>query len=276
MTSKSPVSERLRAKSTRLTGASVRVAEVVRRNPDAVLGMTISDLAERSDTSVGSVVRFAQDLGFRGFQDLKLQLAGDLSATPPPAHDELSVPARVLAETGNALNQAAAAVDQAAFDKAVDVLLAAGRILVSGVGTSLPVATDAAYRLQLAGLPTLFYDDNHRQHVAASLLGPADVCLTVSHTGQTQETLAVTEAAREAGARTVAITSYAHSPLTQLCDVVLVAGSAETDFRVEAMTSRFVHLAIVDGLFVAVSEAQPGRAEDTQAKVLGAVAKHRL
>lgn len=275
MDATSSVAERIRALSPSLNGTASRIAEFVQTQPREILGMTVSDVAERSDTSVGSVVRFAKDLGFRGFQDLKLQLAGDVSAKAP-AHDELPLPSRVLAETGTALTQAVSSIDTSAFGEAVKRLLDANRVLVCGVGTSLPMAIDAAYRLQLAGLSTLFYDDTHRQHVAASLLGGGDLCLTISHTGQTQETLDATRSAREAGASTVAVSSFAHSPLAQLCDVVLVAGSSETSYRLEAMTSRFLHLALIDALFVAVSEARPERAQKTQAIALGTVAQHRL
>jgi DNA-binding MurR/RpiR family transcriptional regulator len=269
------VQERLRANAPRLRGAAERIVSVIQAAPGAVLGMTVSDLAIRSETSVGSVVRFAQDLGFRGFQDLKIQLAGDLSAAPPEG-DEQPLPARVFTESASALKQAAGALDEGAFHKVVGLLLGSTRILVSGVGTSQPIAVDAAYRLQLAGLPTFYLDDTHRQHVAATLLTRGDLCLTVSHTGQTQETLTVTRAAREAGATTVAISSFAHSPLAQICDVVLVAGSAETGYRLEAMTSRFLHLAVIDALYVAVAEAQPERARTAQERALAALAEHRL
>lgn len=269
------VQERLRAHAPRLRGASARISSVVLSSPSSVVAMTVSDLATASQTSVGSVVRFAQELGFRGFQDLKVRIAVDLSAAPRNTTD-LPLPARVLAETASALDAARHSIDEAAFRKATDHLLASGRVLVAGVGTSQPVAADAAYRLQLAGVPTMFTEDAHRQHVAAALLGPDDACLTISHTGQTQETLTTTRAARDAGARTIAVSSFAHSPLAELCDVVLVAGSAETGYRLEAMTSRFIHLALIDALYVALTEARPEQAARAQQRALGALAQHRL
>lgn len=239
--------------------------------------MTVTDLASESSTSVGSVVRFCQELGFRGFQDLKIQLAGDVSSVvSPPSDGDEALPGRVLLETATALRQAAHSIDTETFAQAVDLLCAARRILVTGVGTSAPVAADAAYRLTLAGVSAMSVVDAHGQHVAAALLGPEDVCLTISHTGQTQETLAVTTAANEAGAKTIGISSFSRSPLAQLCDVLLVAGSAETSFRLEAMTSRFIHLAVIDALFVALTQRQPERSRHAQAAALAVLASHRL
>lgn len=278
MSTATPVIERIRAVGDGLSAAGQRIAQVLRDSPSAVIGMTVTDLANESGTSVGSVVRFCQDLQFRGFQDLKIHLAGDLSSVAGGSTDDSSeaLPGRVLLETATALRQAAQSIDAEAFTGAVDLLSGARRILVTGVGTSAPVAADAAYRLALAGASALYIADAHGQHVAAALLTPDDVCLTVSHTGQTQETLAVTAAANDAGAKSIGISSFSRSPLAQLCDVLLVAGSAETGFRLEAMTSRFVHLAVIDALYVALAQRHPERSQHAQAAALAVLASHRL
>lgn len=271
-----PVLERLRARGSALSATSSRIATVMRDNPESVVGMTVTDLASASGTSVGSVVRFCQDLGFRGFQELKLQLAGDISSRTPELDASVGLPERVLLETADALRNAISALDSVTFAQVVTLLGDAGRVLVAGIGTSAMIAGDAAYRLQLAGLVTIQHPDAHVQDVSAALLRPGDVCLTVSHTGQTRETLAITATAREVGATTIGLCSFVHSPLAQYCDVVLVAGSEETDFRIEAMTSRFVHLAIVDALYAALSERDPTRAQHAQQRSLATVARHRL
>lgn len=277
MSSATPVQERIRAVGDGLSTSGQRIARVLRDDPASVIGMTVSDLASESGTSVGSVVRFCQDLGFRGFQDLKIHLAGDVSSFASGSTDSSEgLPGRVLLETAAALRQAAQSIDAVAFGQAVELMSGARRILVAGVGTSAPVAADAAYRLTLAGVPAVSVADAHGQHVAAALLTSDDVCLTVSHTGQTQETLAVTTAARDAGAGTIGLSSFSRSPLAQLCDVLLVAGSAETGFRLEAMTSRFLHLAVIDALYVALTERHPERSQRAQTAALAALASHRL
>ena len=100
-------------------------------------------------------------------------------------------------------------------------------MLVAGVGTSQSVAADAAYRLQMGVLVTVHNPEVHSQHVAA-----ATICLM----------------------------SFARTPLTERCAVVLVAGSAETQYRLEAMTSRFVNHAVVDALYAALAQRSPERA----------------
>ena len=95
--------------------------------------------------------------------------------------------------------------------------------------------------------------DVHVQHVAARLLTDGDVCVAISHTGATRETVATVRAARDAGATTIAVTSFSRSPISRLADVVLVAGGPELSFRHEAMASRLAHLSLLDALYVAVA-----------------------
>lgn len=48
------------------------------------------------------------------------------------------------------------------------------------------------------------------------------------------------EAAKLGGATTIAVTSLSRSPLTEIADVILVAGSRELSFQLEAMAGSHV------------------------------------
>jgi DNA-binding MurR/RpiR family transcriptional regulator len=275
---------RLRALVPDLSPAGRRIGAFVLDHPHDLIHLTVTDTAERTATSVGSVVRFCQDLGLRGFQDLKIRLAaetatGSTALQPEDVHADDPPPAvldKILRAGTAAMTDAAATVSAPAFTRAVDLLGAAARILVVGVGTSAPVAADAAYRLRTTGLLAEAPGDVHVQHVSARLLTGADTCLAVSHTGQTRETLATVAAARTAGATTVAVTSFSRSPLTRIADAVLVAGSRETAFRVEAMSSRLAHIAVLDALCVSIALAHPGRARAAQVLSADVITEHRV
>ena len=165
--------------------------------------MSVTELAATSTTSVGSVVRFCQRLGLRGFQDLKMRLARESGSTADRLPEEISagdgaseVLAKVLTGSARALADAAQyPVDSGALGRVVDALLSARRILFAAVGTSAPLAADVSYRLTTIGLPATFPADVHVQHVTARMLGPGDLLVAISHTGSTIETLAVTRAA---------------------------------------------------------------------------------
>lgn len=269
---------RIDAAAEALLPAEARVAQVIREAPDAVIHQSVTELAAAAEVSTASVVRCAQKLGFKGFHDLKLALAQDLAAfrLSEPEEREMSVLSRVTAAGAQSVRDASALVDPAAFDDAVRAVDRAQRILFVGVGTSAPLAQDAGYRFRAIGLQAEAPADAHVQHVAARLLGRGDVCFAVSHTGSTRETLAAVEAARIAGAQTVLVTSFLKSPLAEVADVVLLAGSREVSFRLEAMASRLAHLAVIDAMLVAVAELDPRRSERALDLYADVIAEHRF
>lgn len=67
------------AASDRLTPTERRIAAAVLDDPTLLAFGTVSDLADRCDTSRPSIVRFAHKLGFRGYTDLQEQVRVGLS-----------------------------------------------------------------------------------------------------------------------------------------------------------------------------------------------------
>lgn len=272
----------IRAALSSLQPADARAARAILDDPGAAVYLTVTEVAARAKTSASTVVRACQELGFRGFHDLKLALARDLGAATVTARDigESDSPGdvlrKVLASDAEAIGGSLATIDERAFERAVDVLDAGRSILFVGVGTSAPLAQDAAYRFLTIGVDARAPADVHVQHVAARLLQPGDVCFAISHTGSTRETVEEVAAAREAGATTIALSSFFQSPLTEVADIVLVAGGPEHSFRIEAMASRIGHLSVLDALFVAVAVRRPERARAALEEVGRTLSDHRF
>lgn len=246
-----------------LAPSDVRVLDVVMSRPHDVLEWTVSQVAAAVGSSTSTVVRACQSLGFRGFQDLKLALARDIAIrgeddlTHASGLDPTS-PARELLEqilygSAQALRDAVTTVDPEAIETAIDRLASANRVLIVGNGTSSGPAYDAAYRLNALGLWVSAPRDALGQHVGAVQLNADDIALVLSHTGSTRETLLAAQAAAERSAFVIAITSFTRSPLEELAAVTLVAGGPDQGFRLEAMSSRIAHLAVLDTLFVGVA-----------------------
>lgn len=266
-----------------LHASDARVARVILDEPDAIIYRSVSEVAEAAQTSTATVVRCAQKLGFRGFHDLKLALARERATfeakerqSSPPADPRLADLAQVIAAGAQTVQDAAALVDPDAFDATVSAIAGARRVLFAGIGTSAPLTQDAAYRFSAIGIRGESYGDAHVQHLQARLLGRSDVCVAVSHTGSTQETLEVVRAARRGGALTVAITSFARSPLTEIVDHVIVAGTREVSFRLEAMASRLAHLVLLDALLVSVASRDERRARIALEAYTDMLGEHRL
>ncbi|MEW1635464.1 MurR/RpiR family transcriptional regulator [Streptomyces sp. NPDC093801] len=240
----------VRAHLPGLRDTEARVARVVLDQGAGLVRLSVSDVAALAGTAPSSVVRACQRLGFRGYQELKLAAARQAPA-PAPSRDR-DPAARALADTvragREALEGVAATVAPQELRAAAGLLDAAPRVLVVGAGLSGAVALDAAYRLRALGCAVDAPADPLTAQLAASQLTSAGVCLAVSHTGATRSTVDAARRARQAGARVVAVTSYARSPLSETADHTLVAGGQDLVFGLETVASRLAHLTVIDAL----------------------------
>lgn len=273
----------VQSKSDRLTPGETRIAEVLIELGPELIYRSVSDVAEQAGCAISSVVRCCQSLGFKGFQDLKIAfnregitptqtLQGGVEAGDDPA----AILNKVVGAAAEAVTTGTGFVDRDLFASATQLLGGARAVLFLGVGTSAPLAQDMSYRFLTIGVRAEAPADVHVQHVRAGLLGDGDVVVAVSHTGSTRETVSAARAARAAGAKVIAVTSFANSPLVETTNVVLVAGSRETAYRIEAMASRVAHLVVLDALFVAVATAGQDRANNALEVTEGVLADHRF
>ena len=58
--------------------ASQRIGEFVIRHPGQVVHMSVSEVAENTESSEGSVIGFCKMVGATGFQQLKIALAQEI------------------------------------------------------------------------------------------------------------------------------------------------------------------------------------------------------
>ncbi|AJP00679.1 transcriptional regulator [Streptomyces cyaneogriseus subsp. noncyanogenus] len=249
-TSGGRLSAQVRAKLPELRDTETRVARVVLDQGAALVHLSVSDVAALAGTAPSTVVRACQRLGFRGFQEVKIEAARQAAPPPPPPPDDPA--ARALAEavraSRDALDGVAATLDPTVLSAAADAFHAAPRVVVAAAGLSVAVALDAAYRLRALGCVVDAPADPLTAQLAAAQLPPDGVCLAISHTGATRTTVDTARRARRAGAAVVALTSYARSPLSETSTHVLVAGGQDLVFGLETSASRIAHLAAVDAL----------------------------
>lgn len=265
-----PAAARLQSMVGTLPATSRRIAEYVLAHVADVVHMSVTELAERTGSSEGSVVGLAKQLGYTGFQQLKIALAQDLVAPVQFIHEDLepgdstdTVVRKIFASHVQALQDTRASLGVAALRRAVALIREARRVEVYGIGSAAPIAEDAGYRLMRIGVEARVLVDSHTQAIGASMAGPEVATLTISHSGATQETLTATRLAREAGARTIVVTNYGKSPIQAFADVVLFTVARETDFRTEAMTSRVAQLGVIDALIACLALEDHEKSSET-------------
>lgn len=229
-----------------------RIADCVLSDPEKIMNSTVGYISATAGVSEGSVINFANSLGFKGFSQLKINLAQNISMfNKRDGIAEDDSPKQVMRKLiDRAIDSFESTYDsmENEMEQAADLLLKASRIIVVGVGHSIAIARDLSIRLMWIGLPASVEADNLLVRILVSQMKENDVIFAVSNSGRTREVLDVVEEAKKAGAKVISLTSHNPSPLTRLSDVSLVAVSMEAKNHREPITARLTQLLLGDCL----------------------------
>lgn len=249
----------IRRAKPQLTPAEQRVADQVLARPRAVLSDPIAEIAKAAGVSQPTVIRFCRSLGCEGLSDFKLRLASGLTGTVPVTHTKVNeddsmveLGAKVLGNTASAILQVRSQLNRETIDKATELLMQARRVECFASGHYGVVAQDAQFKFLRFGMPSSCYTEPRLQQLAAQVLGPGDVALIISSAGKLPELLEVADAARERGAKVIAITA-SHSPLVRKADVALLVDHLEDVSTHLPMVGRILHLLVIDILAVGLA-----------------------
>jgi arabinose-5-phosphate isomerase len=151
------------------------------------------------------------------------------------------------------------------FARAVEIVATAeGRVIVAGVGKSGLIGRKIAATLTSTGTPATFLHPVESVHGDLGIVGPRDVAILLSKSGETVELLPLLEELKRLGVRVIALTGDVGSTLGRHADVALDAWVREEacPHDLAPTTSTTAALALGDALAVALLEEKGFRRED--------------
>jgi len=243
-----------------LRTAEQRVADFILKHAEELIYLTVTELAERTQTSESTVVRLCQKIGYKGYQEFKIMLARDLVGPTETVYEQIesgdSLPAlktKIFQANVQALKDTIEVLSDEELAKAVEALARARRVEVYGIGGSAPLALDAYHKFMKLGISAVALSDSDLMAMSSSLLSAGDVALGISHTGASRDVCDALENAHNAGATTICITHRATSPITKVASIRLFTAAKETAFGSDATSSRIAQLTIIDTVFAGIA-----------------------
>ncbi len=153
----------------------------------------------------------------------------------------------------------------AEFAAAVErIASSSGRVIVAGVGKSGLIGRKIAATLTSTGTPAAFLHPVESVHGDLGIVGPADVAILLSKSGETAELVPLLEQLKRLGVGVIALTGAPGSTLARYADVVLDGSVREEacPHDLAPTTSTTVALALGDALAVVLLERKGFRRED--------------
>lgn len=256
---------RLRARQARSREAEGRLIAAILGDPQFAAQATIAELARRAGVSEPTITRLARSLGFGGTQEMRIHLAQALAiggaylrAAPPAASGAAGfgdAVAAIAKGAHSALELLTLGLAGADVEGMAGSLRGAGQILVCGTGGgSSMAAVEMQNRLFRLGLKVTAQTDPQLQRMNASVLGPGDVLVAFSISGQVRSVIDATRLARQYGASTIAVTRP-ETPLAGLAQALLPLQVQEDGNLYKPSSVRYALLACVDILAMATAHA---------------------
>ena len=263
-----------------------KVADFVLENPQEVLDLTISDLAERCGVGDTTVFRFCRSLKLGGYQDFKLSLALsthsremlDINANVDVAdsRDIREISQKILSVYTAALNHAYNYLNFEAVSRTVDQIISANQIYLYGFGGSAITSLEMQNKF-LRLMPNIsFTSDAHMQLTSATLLRPGDLAIIFCNSGMTKDCIQIAKSVRESGGTTVFITSFLKTPAAPYADILLQCGAREGPMQGGSISAIASQMYMVDILYAELFRRMNGDAEINKQKTSQEIAEKML
>ena len=241
----SELSSRIGLYRPKFNGTQQKIADFLLADEQAVLDMSIYDMAEKIGTSVATVTRFCQMIGYSGLADMKFHmqqqavaLEGDIGITRSDSVNVIKQ--KMMQFSENALHSCLMGLDNDALEQAVEAVGKAHRIMLSGNGSAGGVTQSAAGLLMNMGFNAFCVNDNLLQLRTAANLGEEDVLIAVSYDGRAKSTGDAMMLAQKAGAKVILITSVRESLLGSYADIILLTPARAAGNAMNITASVFI------------------------------------
>ena len=258
----------LERKQGTFSKGQLRIARYIMENADKASYMTASKLGQKTGVSESTVVRFALELGYAGYPEMRKALQEtirsrltslqrmEVARTVIGTRDPLTA---ILNSDMENILLTQSAVSRNVFEHAVETILRARNIYILGARTSSALAVFMGFYLGLILGNVRVLNENREGEIMEQMLriGSDDLFIGISYPRYSRRTVQAVRFAKDRGAAVLALTDSDTSPIAVRSDICLLARSDMVSF----VDSLVAPLSLINALIVAVSERKSGVAE---------------
>ncbi|MEE1248856.1 MAG: MurR/RpiR family transcriptional regulator [Lachnospiraceae bacterium] len=241
-----------------------KAAKYMMEHAEQMEKITLEELAKQAEVSQPTIMRLLKTVGYQSFKAAKVAFIEERLKTkgeeesyqilgmPIDKNDQIEeVPAKVIRNTIQLLEDSLQAISAKSLKKAVHAIQKARRVCIFSVEDSNTIAYDLLTKLKYLGIACEFNEDYYLQSITAGHMTDQDVAISISYTGTSRNTVDVLAQAKRAGAKTIAITNFLDTPLVENADIVILTSNKQFLYGSDIF-SRTIHLAVVDMIYMGI------------------------
>ena len=246
------------------------ISRFIINNYDKAAFMTAGRLADEVGISESTVVRFASELGFKGYPEMRKAIQDMIRNRLTSVErievakrmiDEREILKSVLSSDVEKLHTTLNEIDQEKFDLVVNRILSSENVYIVGMRTSTSLSSFLGSYLKLIRKNVFVVQDTMASEVFEQLIriGKNDLFIGISFPRYSKHTVDAMTFSKSRGAYTVAITDGKHSPCYDVADICLFAKSDMVSF----LDSLVAPMSLINALIVAVGSRSPDNSLET-------------
>ena len=255
------ISELIKERMPSLSKGQKRIAEAILNDYDKAAYMTAARLSASVGVSESTVVRFAIELGFKGYPEFQAAVQ-ELVRTKLTPNQRIAVTdARigtgdVLAKVLNAdidrIRGTLENIDREAFNAATDAMVTARNIYIAGARSAAALATFLNFNLSMICDNVRFLQPTSSSEVFEQILDidEQDVIIAISFPRYSTKIINAIKYAKSRGATVVVLTDSNLSPIAEYATHLLTAQSDMASF----VDSLVAPLSVIDALLVSLTQ----------------------
>lgn len=259
MKNSNDLSNRINESYSRLSKGQKRLATYITDNYDKAVFLTASKLGEAVGVSESTVVRFAMNLGYKGYPEFqnaleelvrnKLNSIQRMEVTYGRI-SQSKILESVLKSDAEKIHSTLEKIDQNAFELAVDTILNAKHIYVIGIRSCAPLASFLAFYFNLMFENVHLIQTSSSSEIFEQMvrIGKDDVIIGISFPRYSMRTLKAIEFANNRSAKVITLTDSVHSPMNLYSSCNLIAQSDMASI----VDSLVAPLSVINSLIVAL------------------------
>ena len=217
-----------------LTPTDQRIANYILEHRARIPDMTMREIANECQTSSPTVSRFVKRIGYENFAQMRLELARTESSlsrdyllgstTGSISFDRFNESLRfILSCKTTELTDTAAQIDPATIKAVIELLLEADTVLITGVGNTLSVAANMAFKLRHLGVRAIAPSTTEYAASYSFMMTDRDVLVIISSSGISKRLGKILDNAEDNGTPVVLITSNPQSSFVKRSKHVIMA-----------------------------------------------------
>ncbi len=140
---------------------------------------------------------------------------------------DLELARRTLSAEGEAISALAGQLGESFAAAAGAIFASTGKIVLTGIGKAGIIAQKISATLASTGTPSIFLHPVEALHGDIGRLGRGDVVIALSHSGSTEEIIRLVDHIQARGAKLIALTGSADSPLARHGNIAICYGKVQ-------------------------------------------------